>query len=70
MSVPMQPMARVIRDGKTVFTGKIASIQQGKDSVDEVGAGAYCGIRFHRFNDLREGDIVECFYVVEERCAL
>ena len=57
--------ARLIRDGVIVYDGKIASIQREKDSVKEVKKGYECGITLDNFMDIRIGDIIECYEMVE-----
>jgi len=57
--------ARIIRDGVIIYDGKIASIQREKDSVKEVKKGFECGITLENFIDIKEGDIIECFQMVE-----
>lgn len=54
---------RVIRDGVVVFEGKIDSLKRFKDDVREVATGYECGITLERFNDIKEGDIVEPFVI-------
>ena len=56
---------RVIRDGIVVYTGKLASLKRFKDDVKEVQQGFECGLSFEKFNDIKEGDNVEC-YIMEE----
>ncbi|MCQ2142409.1 MAG: translation initiation factor IF-2, partial [Bacteroidales bacterium] len=56
---------RLIRDGIVVYTGELASLQRGKDAAKEVPAGMECGLSIDRFNDIKEGDIVEAFHIVE-----
>ena len=56
---------RLVRDGIVVHEGVLASLQRFKDSVKEVAAGYECGLGIEKFNDLKEGDIVEAF-VMEE----
>jgi translation initiation factor IF-2 len=53
--------ARLIRDGRVVWEGKIASLRRFKDDAREVQAGYECGIGLENFNDLKPGDIVEDF---------
>ena len=53
--------ARVIRDNVVVFTGKIESLKRYKDDAKEVTQGFECGITLDRFNDIKEGDIIEAF---------
>ena len=57
--------ARVVRDGIVVYDGNIASLQRGKDRVNEVKKGIECGITIENFSDIKENDIIEA-YVVEE----
>ena len=56
---------RVIREGIVIFEGMLASLKRYKDEVKEVSAGYECGILVEKFNDIKEGDIVEA-YVMEE----
>ncbi len=57
--------ARVIRDGVVVYDGKIGSLQHEKDSVKEVKKGYECGITIEGFNDIKVGDVIECYEMVE-----
>ena len=56
---------RVIRDGVTIYDGKINSIQREKDTVKEVKKGLECGITIENYNDLKEGDVFEAYEMVE-----
>ena len=56
---------RVIRDGIVVFEDKISSLRRFKDDVREVAAGYECGVGLERFNDIKEGDILEAFIMEE-----
>ena len=58
--------ARVIRDSAVIYDGNIGSIQREKDSVKEVKKGLECGITINSFNDLKEGDIIEAYEMVEK----
>lgn len=53
--------ARVVRSGIVVYTGKIDSLKRFKDDAKEVAQGYECGITLDRFNDIKEGDIIEAF---------
>ena len=53
--------ARLIRDGVVVYEGKIASLKRFKDDAKEVNAGFECGITLDKFNDIKEGDVIESF---------
>ena len=57
--------ARVIRDGIVIFDGKLASLKRFKDDVKEVKAGFECGFVFEKYNDIKEGDQVESYKMVE-----
>lgn len=57
--------ARVIRDGIVIYTGKIKSIQREKDQVKEVGKGFDCGITLENFQDIKVGDVIEAFELIE-----
>ena len=57
--------ARVIRDGVIIYTGNIASIQREKDAAKEVKKGFECGITLENYTDIKEGDIIENYEMVE-----
>jgi translation initiation factor IF-2 len=52
---------RLLRDGVVIHTGELTQLKRFKDDVREVARGYECGLSFANFNDLREGDVVECF---------
>ena len=52
---------RVLRDNIVVHEGVLGSLQRFKDSVKEVTAGYECGTSIEKFNDIKEGDVFECF---------
>ena len=56
---------RVLRDNIVIYEGAIGSLQRFKDSVKEVAANYECGMSIEKFNDIKEGDVFECF-VMEE----
>ena len=56
---------RVIREGSIIYDGVISSIQREKDSVKEVKEGYECGITIEDYNDIKVGDVLECYQVVE-----
>ena len=56
---------RVLRDNVVIYTGELGSLQRFKDSVKEVQANFECGMSIAKYNDIREGDIFEC-YVMEQ----
>jgi len=57
--------ARIIRDGVVIYDGEIGSLQREKDSVKEVKKGLECGITIENFNDIKVGDIIEAYEMVE-----
>jgi translation initiation factor IF-2 len=57
---------RLVRDSVPVFTGKISSLRRFKDDVREVVQGYECGIGLEGFNDIKIGDTIEAFEIVEE----
>ncbi len=57
---------RVLRDSIVIFEDKIASLRRFKDDVKEVNEGYECGIGLEKFNDIKEGDILEAFIMIEE----
>ncbi|MBQ3054877.1 MAG: translation initiation factor IF-2 [Oscillospiraceae bacterium] len=56
---------RVVRDGVVVYEGELASLKRFKDDVKEVLSGFECGLNIERFNDIKEGDIIEAFEMIE-----
>ena len=58
---------RLIRDGIDVFEGGISSLKRFKDDVREVEQGFECGIALENYNDLKVGDIIEAFRIVETK---
>ncbi len=56
---------RIVRDGVVIYTGKIKSVQHEKDQVKEISKGMDCGITFENYQDIKEGDIIESFEMVE-----
>ena len=57
--------ARIVRDGIVIYDGKLASLKRFKDDVKEVRAGYECGFVFENYNDVKEGDQVEAYKMVE-----
>jgi translation initiation factor IF-2 len=56
---------RIIRDGKRIYTGAVASLKRFKEDVREVREGFECGIGIENYNDIKVGDIIEAFETVE-----
>jgi translation initiation factor IF-2 len=57
--------ARIIRDGVVIYDGNVNSLQRGKDAVKEVKKGLECGITIENFIDIKEGDVIEAYEMVE-----
>jgi translation initiation factor IF-2 len=54
---------RLIRDNVVVHEGKLSQLKRFKDDVREVGAGQECGMAFDNYQDMRQGDVIECYRV-------
>ncbi len=61
---------RVVRDGVVIHEGNLASLKRFKDDVKEVASGFECGLSIERFNDIKEGDILEAYTFEEVKRAL
>lgn len=57
--------ARLIRDGVVIYNGEIGSLQREKDAVKEVKKGLECGITLNNYNDIKVGDVIEAYEMVE-----
>ncbi|RUM70196.1 MAG: translation initiation factor IF-2 [Sulfurovum sp.] len=62
--------ARLIRDGVVIYTTTISSLKRFNDDVKEVKNGFECGIMLNNYNDIKEGDVIETFKMVEEQVKL
>jgi len=58
---------RLFRDGIVTYVGELASLKRFKDDVKEVDAGYECGLNIHNFNDLKIGDIIEAYKIIETK---
>ena len=63
--ITRQSEIRVVRDGIVIFEDKISSLRRFKDDVREVNEGYECGVGLDKFNDIKEGDILEAFIMEE-----
>ena len=63
--ITRQSEIRVVRDGIVIFEDKISSLRRFKDDVREVADGYECGVGLEKFNDIREGDMLEAFIMEE-----
>jgi translation initiation factor IF-2 len=60
-------MVRLLREGVINYEGKISSLKRYKDDAKEVQSGYECGIGIENYNDIKLGDVIECFYMEEIR---
>lgn len=56
---------RLLRDGVVIYTGSLTSLKRFKDDAKEVAKGYECGVGLEKFNDIKDGDVIEAFEVVE-----
>jgi translation initiation factor IF-2 len=56
---------RLIRDNVVIHEGKLSTLKRFKDEVKEVQGGQECGMAFENYQDMRAGDIIECYLVTE-----
>jgi len=64
-SIKRDSQIRVVRDGAVIYTSKLSSLKRFKDDASEVRTGFECGIGIANFNDVKVGDILECFQVTK-----
>jgi translation initiation factor IF-2 len=57
--------AKLVRDGIVMWEGSLASLKHFKEDRKEIAAGFECGIGLAGFNDVKVGDIIECFEIVQ-----
>jgi translation initiation factor IF-2 len=62
--------ARLIRDGVVIYTGKIEGLKRFKEDVQEVARGFECGVKLKDYNDVKVGDVIECYEVRLEKPSL
>ena len=63
-------LMRLIRDGIVTYSGKIATLRRFKDDVKEVVQNYECGIHIENFNDIKIGDVIECYHMEEVKAAM
>ncbi len=61
---------RLIRDNVVIHEGKLSTLKRFKDEVKEVQSGQECGMAFEKYEDMRAGDVIECFRIVEVKRSL
>jgi translation initiation factor IF-2 len=64
-NIARNSLARLVRDGAIVYTGRVGSLRRFKEDVREVAEGFECGIGLENFQDVHEGDVVETYEVRE-----
>lgn len=64
-TIARNTQVRLVRDGIVVHEGELASLKRFKDDVKEVASGYECGLSIEKFNDIKEGDVVEGFKMIE-----
>ncbi len=64
-TITRNTQVRIVRDGIVVHEGELASLKRFKDDVKEVNSGYECGLSIEKYNDIKEGDVVEGFKMVE-----
>ena len=62
--------ARLVRDGVVVYDGEIESLKRFKDDVQEVSKGYECGVKLKDYNDVKVGDLIECYEIKLEKPTL
>ncbi len=65
--ITRKSLIRVLRDSVVIFEDKISSLRRFKDDVREVASGYECGVGLERFNDIKEGDVLEAYEMVEQK---
>jgi len=63
--VERNKQARLLREGVVIYTGKISSLKRFKEDAKEVASGYECGIGIENYNDIKVGDVIECFHLKE-----
>ena len=58
---------RLLRDGVQIYEGQLAALRRFKDDVKEVDAGYECGMSLKNYDDIKVGDIVEAYKIVEKK---
>jgi translation initiation factor IF-2 len=68
--ITRRALLRLIRDAVQIYEGKVGSLRRFKDDVSEVQGGYECGVQIAGFNDLKVGDVIEAYEVIEEAATL
>jgi translation initiation factor IF-2 len=62
-----QSKIRLLRDGAIAYEGKMSSLKRLKDEVKEVKTGYECGVAIENYTDIKVGDIIEAYEIVEDK---
>ena len=68
--VTRKALLRIVRDSVQIYEGRVGSLRRFKDDVSEVQSGYECGVQVAGFNDLKVGDVIESYEVIEEAATL
>jgi translation initiation factor IF-2 len=68
--ITRRALLRIVRDAVQIYEGKVGSLRRFKDDVSEVQNGYECGVMVAGFNDLKAGDVIEAYEVIEEAAKL
>ncbi len=63
-------LARLVRDSVVIWEGSLSSLKRFKDDVKEVKVGYECGVGLERYNDIKVGDIIETYEIIETKTEL
>ena len=61
---------RIIREGVVIYSGDLISLKRFKDDVKEVAKGYDCGLQIKNYNDIKKGDVLECFQEIAVKKSL
>jgi translation initiation factor IF-2 len=68
--ITRKSLLRIVRDSVQIYEGRVGSLRRFKDDVSEVQNGYECGVMVAGFNDLKAGDVIEAYEVIEEAAKL
>jgi len=63
-------LVRLIRDGQQIYEGQISSLKRFKDDAREVAEGFECGVGITNFQDIKVGDVIEAYQIIETKRTL
>ena len=68
--ITRKALLRIVRDAVQIYEGRVGSLRRFKDDVSEVQNGYECGVQIAGYNDLKVGDVIESYEVIEEAATL